>query len=99
MPAGDSTGGITKLFRLFRMPRLIKLIDVNRFKNILKSFQSAKSNDQTILKQYNILYIYSIIRLIIIALMITYFIGCTFYYISNELANYDDTIFYEPYAV
>ena len=30
---------------------------------------------------------YSIVRLIIIALMITYFIGCIFYYISNELAS------------
>jgi potassium voltage-gated channel Eag-related subfamily H protein 7 len=38
LPVGDSTGGLTKLFRLFRMPRLIKLIDVGRFKNILKSF-------------------------------------------------------------
>ena len=94
MDDGSSTGGITKLFRLFRMPRLIKLIDVNRFKNILKSFQSTKSNDQTILKQYFILYIYSIIRLMIIALMITYFIGCIFYYISNEVANYDDTYIY-----
>ena len=38
LPEGSSTGGLTKLFRLFRMPRLIKLIDVNRFKKILKSF-------------------------------------------------------------
>lgn len=38
LPKGNSTGGLTKLFRLFRMPRLIKLIDVGRFKNILKSF-------------------------------------------------------------
>ena len=29
---------------------------------------------------------YSIVRLIIIALMITYFIGCIFYYISNEVS-------------
>ena len=26
------------------------------------------------------------VRLIVIALMITYFIGCIFYYISNEIA-------------
>lgn len=30
---------------------------------------------------------YSILRLIIIALMITYFIGCIFYFISNDIAN------------
>ena len=50
LPEGLSTGGLTKLFRLFRMPRLIKLIDVGRFKKILKSFQSKKTNDETILR-------------------------------------------------
>jgi len=30
------------------------------------------------------LYVYSIFRLILIALMITYFIACIFYYISTE---------------
>jgi hypothetical protein len=34
---GD-TGGFTKLLRLARLPRLVKLIDVQRFKSILKSF-------------------------------------------------------------
>ena len=79
------TGPVTKLFRLFRMPRLIKLIDVNRFKGMIKSFQTKNSNDQTILKQYLILYMYNIFRLIIIALMITYFIGCIFYFISDTI--------------
>ena len=44
---GDSTG-VSKLVRLARLPRLIKLIDVQRFKNILKSFQGKDTNDQTI---------------------------------------------------
>ena len=33
-----ASGQLTKLFRIFRIPRLIKLIDVGRFKSILKSF-------------------------------------------------------------
>ena len=70
------------------MPRLIKLIDVNRFKKILKSFQPKQTNDETILKQYYILYMYSIFRLIVIALMITYFIGTMFLYVSNETAHF-----------
>ena len=45
-----SSGYTTKLFRIFRIPRLIKLIDVGKFKSILKSLQSKESNDQTILK-------------------------------------------------
>ena len=31
------SGSLTKLFRIFRIPRLIKLIDVDRVKNILRS--------------------------------------------------------------
>lgn len=39
------SGQMTKLFRIFRIPRLIKLLDVGKFKSILKSLQSAESND------------------------------------------------------
>ena len=78
-------GSLTKLFRLFRMPRLIKLIDITRFDKLLKSFQSDKSNDQTIQNRYFILKMYNIFRLVIIAIMITYFIGCIGFYISREL--------------
>ena len=80
-----STGAMTKLFRLFRLPRLIKLIDVERFKKMLKSFENKNSDDKTILKQYYILYLYNIFRLIILALMITYFLGTISIFISNEL--------------
>lgn len=34
-----NSGALTKLFRLFRMPRLIKLIDISRFKNLLKKLE------------------------------------------------------------
>ena len=69
------------------MPRLIKLIDVQRFKKIMKSFSSEKTNDETILKQYYTLYMYSIVRLLAIALMITYFIATIFLYVSTEAAG------------
>ena len=80
-----NTGAMTKLFRLFRLPRLIKLIDISRFNKLLKSFENKNSDDKTILKQYFILYIYHIFRLIILALMITYFLGTISIFISNEL--------------
>ena len=47
--------------------------------------QEENSDIETILRQYYILYMYNMFRLIIIALIITYFIGCVFYFISNEL--------------
>ena len=43
-----STGALTKLFRLARMPRMIKLIDVNRFKTLLKGFEGPECDDETI---------------------------------------------------
>ena len=73
------------------MPRLVKLIDISRFSKLLKSFEKAEGgDDQWIVQQYFILYVYNIVRLIIIALMITYFIGCIIYFISNELNHEED---------
>ena len=85
-----SSGVATKLFRLARLPRLIKLLDISRFSKLLKSFQNKNSDDQTIVQQYFILYIYNIVRLIIIAIMITYFIGCFLYFMSHELNPKED---------
>ena len=86
-----STGVVTKLVRLCRLPRLIKLIDISRFSKLLKSFESEGGGDvDWIVQQYFILYIYNICRLIIIAVMITYFIGCIIYFISNEANSLED---------
>ena len=71
-----------KLFRLFRMPRLGKLIDINKIKKLLKSFQGETGDDKQIVKQYLYLYIYNMFRLILIAVILTYFIGCFWFWIS-----------------
>ena len=44
-----NSGSLTKLFRLFMMPRLIKLIDISRFKNLLKKLEGDNSDDETII--------------------------------------------------
>ena len=80
----DSGAG-TKLFRLFRIPRLLKLLDVNKFSSILKSINGEKTDTQTIIKQYYILFLYNLFRLIIIACFIAYGIGCLFYFFSEKL--------------
>ena len=54
---------MAKLARLARMPRLSKLINVNRFKNILKAFEKKETDDSTLLGQYMTLpMIYRIIK-------------------------------------
>ena len=79
----SETGTITKLFRLARLPRLIKLIDITKFNKLLKSLMQNSSRDEKIVAQYMLLYIYKIFRLIVIAIIITYFIGCFWWYFCN----------------
>lgn len=71
-----------KLLRLLRMPRLSKLIDIGRVKKILKAFQGESSDDKAIVKANLTLYVYRVLRLIIIALVITFFLGCLWFRIS-----------------
>ena len=81
---------LTKLFRLFRLPRLIRLIDISRFNQMMKSFFENSSRDEKIIAQYMLMYAYKIFRLVIIAIIITYFIGCFWYFISNQANLSDD---------
>lgn len=76
---------LTKLFRLFRLPRLIRLIDISRFNRMIKSFFENSSRDERIVAQYMMMYAYRIFRLVIIAIIITYFIGCFWYLISSDM--------------
>ena len=85
------SGKFTKLFRLFRLPRLLKLLDISRFKKIIKGSKGKDDfNEAAIINQYFILYMYNMIRLVIIALFITYFIGCIFFFISDKMNNEED---------
>lgn len=72
------------------MPRMGKLIDINRIKNVLKSLGGNNNNDEEIVKQYQILYLYKLIRMIIIAFIITYFLGCIWYFISENFNTEED---------
>jgi len=85
----QSESDVTKLFRLFRLPRLIKLIDISRFNKLLKSLMSNSSRDERIMQHYFLLYVYKIFRLIIIAIIITYFIGCCWWYFCESQRNDD----------
>ena len=73
------------------MPRLGKLIDIDRIKKLLKSFQGDNGDDKQIVKQYLYLYLYNMFRLVLIAVVLTYFIGCFWFWISlNQLDWFDN---------
>ena len=92
-----------KLLRLLRMPRLSKLIDIGRIKKILKGFQGDSSDDKAIVKANLSLYVYRVVRLIIIALVITFFLGCLWFRISYDLSsepyNSDDSTWYTKFKL
>ena len=79
----------TKLLRLFRLPRLLKLIDISRFNQLLKSLFENNSQEERIMMQYLLMYGYKIFRLFIIAFIITYFSGCVWYLIVDLYKDYD----------
>tara|TARA_B110000305_G_C19434483_1_gene638097 strand:- start:1117 stop:1947 length:831 start_codon:yes stop_codon:yes gene_type:complete len=79
-----------KLLRLLRMPRLSKLIDTGRVKKILKAFQGDTTNDKAIVKANLSLYVYRVVRLIIIAFVITFFLGCLWFRISLTQVDIED---------
>lgn len=45
------------------------------------------------------MYIYNLFRLVIISVMITYFIGCNVYFISNEFNNKEDQIDFRTFIL
>jgi len=84
------TGQITKLMRLFRLPRLIKLIDVSKFQKVVNSLTSEEgSRDDKIIAEYKMLYVYKVVRLIMIAIILTYFIGCFWFLFCSIYGDLD----------
>jgi hypothetical protein len=54
---------------------------------MLKSFQGDQVTDKSIVQQYYWLYVYRTIRLILISFALTYFFGCSWYYISKTMSD------------
>ena len=63
----------------------MKLIDVSRFTKVIKSILETMQREDRIVAQFMLLYVFRIFRLVIIAFFITYFIGCFWYLISDNL--------------
>ena len=84
-----------RLIRLFRLPRLVKLLDQEKFNQMIKSFTGAADSsgrEDKLVAQYMMMHIYRIYRLAIIALLITYFVGCLWYFLSSSLNNAEDVL-------
>jgi hypothetical protein len=87
-----------KLIRLVRLPKLFQLLDMNRFDRIIDSLFSKSRNDKLII-MYNLRFFFKIFRLIIVAVTITYFIGCVWYVFCVSMAESNEFNFIEAWGL
>lgn len=79
-----------KLFRLTRLTRLWALLDLSRVNRLLKQLFETSQRQDRIVAQYILMYGYKIFRLIIIAIIITYFVGCFWYVVVDNVNSQED---------
>ena len=87
-----------KLVRLLRLPKFLRIVDQNRFEQLLSSIFENTNRQKRMNYLYASKYIYKVIRLIIIATTLTYFMGCLWYFVaSNDTINPGPVTFYSYY--
>ncbi len=73
-----------KLLRLFRLHRLLALLDLGKMNKILRLFFEGSKRRDKVMGQYLLIYLYKLFKLILQAILITYFAGCLWYlYVVN----------------
>jgi len=69
------------------MAKLVDVIEHNIFENMIVSLFSSTKNDKIRILN-NIRFLYKILRLITIAIMMTYFMGCFWYLFCDKMSKY-----------
>jgi hypothetical protein len=78
---------VTKLIRLFRIPKLLQMLDIGKFNQILNTFLGGGTSRQEKLKTHFILTLvfYRIFSLAMRAIIVTYFLGSLWYLTSKNV--------------
>lgn len=66
------------------MLRMGKLMDIKNIKRLLKAFQGETNTADSIIKLYNNLFGYKMIRLLLVMSVLTYFQGCLWFLMSKS---------------
>lgn len=82
---------MVKLVRLIRLPRIIRIFNVKSFKKVLTVFVSGDTRSERITSQISVRKIYAIIRLILLAVVICYFVSVLFFFYSDSF-NIDQPV-------
>lgn len=77
-----SGGGGLKLLRMVRIPKILNLVDENRFDRIVEILVRSLPRDKRIEYRIVIKQLFKVLRLMLLTVIITYFLGCGFYLIA-----------------
>jgi len=89
-----------RLLRILRLPRFLRFLDQSRFDKLLDSVLENTSRQKKMNYLYASKYIYKVVRLILIATTLTYFLGCFWYFVVSVSADRVDTnTFFDNYTL
>lgn len=79
--SSGSSSNATKLFRLPRLLKIQKLLDVQENKKILRGiyFKGKVTTIESIINLYNSVFMYQLFRILILLVLFTYFLACFWY--------------------
>jgi hypothetical protein len=96
MSSSGDLGIWFKLLRLVRIPRIVALLDLSKFNKLVESVSSGQTRGKRVVFQMVMKNVYKVFRLIMLTIIITYFTGCLFYFMSdcqNKLFSFDGDTF------
>jgi len=65
-----------------RLPKILNLVDQKRFNRLIELMVMSLPREKKILQRIRIQQAFSILRLMLITIILTYFVGCGFYFIA-----------------
>ena len=81
---GSDFGIWFKLLRMFRFQRIYKLLDTARFSRFVEAVFSGSTRGKRVVFSLIMKNVYKVFRLILLTIIITFFLGCAFYFISSQ---------------
>jgi len=65
-----------------RIPKILNLVEEKRFDRIVETIVSRLSNEKKIMYRRSIGQLFAVMRLMLLTIIITFFVGCSFYFIA-----------------
>lgn len=81
---------IIRLLRIFRLKDTLKLLDISKLNKYAELLFSNNTRDQTVIISFLLVNIYRVFKLILTAILITYFLGCLWYFLSDKFNPEDE---------